>query len=50
MVPGMIQTKKELGIGLEQSTALYFHDDKGTVYGKTGVFIVDLSQAIKTTK
>jgi cyanophycinase-like exopeptidase len=50
MVPAMIQTKNELGIGLSESTCLYFHNDVGTIYGKSGVYIVDLSKAIKTSK
>lgn len=50
IVPGMIQTKNSIGVAIAQSTALYYDNGKGTIYGRGGVTILDVSMANKLSK
>ncbi len=46
----MIQTKKQYGVGIDESTAIYYNNGQGTVYGKSCALIIDLAGAIKISK
>ena len=50
IVPAQIQTKTDLAIGLDEPVALYYDNGVGTVYGKGGVFITDITKAIRNKK
>lgn len=50
MVPALVQLKTNIGIGIDQPACLYYNNGFGTVYGKGGVFIVDISQANKNSR
>ena len=46
IIPGLVQTKKPIGVGVDESTCLYYNNGRGKVYGKNGVFIVDISKSL----
>ena len=50
IIPALIQTKTQIGIGLDEPVCLYYNNGIGTVYGKGGVFIVDVSRASSFSK
>ena len=50
LVPGQIQTKSDLAIGLDEPACIYYDNGVGKVYGRKGVFITDTSKAIKGQK
>lgn len=50
IIPALIQLKMDLGVGVDESTAFFYDNGKGTAYGKNGVFITDITKAIKNSK
>lgn len=46
MMAGLLQTKKEMGVGIDESTCLFFDNGVGKVFGSNGVFIVDVSRIV----
>lgn len=46
LIPGMIHTKKSMGLGIDESTCLYFNNGMSQVFGKGGVFIADISKGM----
>lgn len=50
LVSSLIQTKHSLGVGIDESTALYYDNGESKVFGQNGVFIIDLSQALYDPK
>lgn len=50
IVPALMQTKHELGIGIDEPACLYYDNGIGKVFGKGGVFIADISKAIGNQK
>ena len=50
LVPGQIQTKSDIAIGLDEPSCLYYNNGVGHVYGRKGVFITDTSKATHTQK
>lgn len=42
MIPALFQMRKDFGIGIDESTAFFYEDGRGKVYGKNGVFIIDM--------
>ena len=46
LVPALVDLKQNLGIGIDEHACLYWENGVGTVYGKNGVFIVDISGAL----
>lgn len=47
IVPGLIQTKQEVGFGMDEPVCLYYDNGIGHVYGKGGVFVADISKATR---
>lgn len=47
IIPGLIQTKKSMGIGIDENTCLFYNNGIGTVFGDHGVFVVDISNGIQ---
>ena len=47
MISGLVQTKQELGFGMDEPVCLYYDNGVGHVYGKGGVFIADISKATR---
>lgn len=45
LISGLYQLKMSLGIGVDESTAIFYDQGVGTIYGKGGVFIVDIRKA-----
>ena len=41
LIPALQSTSKQIGVGVDEDTALFIKDGSGTVYGSHGVFIVD---------
>jgi len=47
LVPVLNQLNATLGVGIDEYAALYYKDGMGTVYGRNGVFVADLSDTVK---
>lgn len=47
LVPVLNELRTAIGVGIDELATLYYDNNIGTVYGKNGVFIVDISTAIK---
>lgn len=45
IVPALTQLKKDYGVGIDESSAFYYDNGRGTAYGKNGVFIADISKS-----
>jgi cyanophycinase len=50
MVPALVQMRKDFGIGVDESTGFFYEDGRGKVYGRNGVFVVDLRYTRYNTK
>lgn len=50
IVPALVQLKKDYGVGVDESSAFYYDNGKGTVYGKNGAFITDITKASLNTR
>lgn len=47
MVPVLNELRMAVGVGIDEEAVLYYENEVGTVYGKNGVFIADISTAYK---
>lgn len=50
IVPGLVQTKYDVGLGLDEPACLYYDNGIGKVFGKGGAFIVDITKANRNQK
>lgn len=50
LVSSLVQTKLNVGVGIDESTALYYDNGEAKVFGQNGVFIIDISQALYEPK
>lgn len=50
MVPAVVQTKNDFGLGLDEPACLYYNNGVGKIFGKGGVFLVDITKAIRNQK
>lgn len=50
IVPGLVQTKYDVGLGLDEPACLYYDNGIGRVYGRGGAFIVDITKANRNQK
>lgn len=50
LIPAQVQTKSDIAIGIDEPACLYYDNGVGTVYGKGGVFISDISKANRNPK
>lgn len=42
--------RKDYGVAVDESTALYYDNGKAKTYGKNGVFITDITKATLNTR
>lgn len=47
LIPVMNELRVAIGVGIDEEATFYYENDMGTVYGKNGVFIADISTALK---
>ena len=47
LVPTLVDLHAAMGVGIDEEATLYYEDNTGTVYGRNGVFVVDVGTALK---
>lgn len=47
LVPALVDLHAAVGVGIDELATLYYDGNTGTVFGKNGVFIVDVGTALK---
>lgn len=50
MISSLVQTRFPLGVGIDESTAFYYDNGTAKVFGKNGVFMIDISNALYDPK
>lgn len=49
MIPVMKQLNNTLGVGIDELACIYYKNGVGTIYGRNGVLIADVSEAYKVS-